>query len=200
MRAQIGVYRKCVALDPVALDPVALQPFSKHTKGRLPALLRPYIPLLGPSTLVALVQGLSLSSPRLPCPAFCIYLRVEACLSPFLPCAVFALRLVGCDNVCCSSLVLSITAGSRRFPAVNSQSISVPFGLVNSHKKNTPPWHQRQPDRRLLFADIGPLTWPTVRRRGQRRPGDRGAWGDWEHTRVLGELPSGVTGCAVTPW
>jgi hypothetical protein len=38
-------------------------------------------------------------------------------------------------DVCCSSLVLSITAGSRRFPAVNSQSISVPFGLVNSKKK-----------------------------------------------------------------
>ena len=48
---------------------------------------------------------------------------------------VFALRLVGCDNVCCSSLVLSITAGSMRFPAVNSQSIYVTFGLVNSKKK-----------------------------------------------------------------
>ena len=34
-----------------------------------------------------------------------------------------------------TSLVLSITAGSRRFPAVNSQSIYVPFGLVNSQKK-----------------------------------------------------------------
>ena len=56
-------------------------------------------------------------------------------MSPSLPFAVFALRLVGCDNVCCSSLVLSITAGSRRFPAVNSQSIYVPFGLVNSKKK-----------------------------------------------------------------
>jgi hypothetical protein len=33
------------------------------------------------------------------------------------------------------SVMLSITAGSRRFPAVNSQSISVPFGLVNSKKK-----------------------------------------------------------------
>ena len=43
--------------------------------------------------------------------------------------------MVGCDNVCCSSLVLSITAGSRRFPAVNSQSIYVPFGLVNSKNK-----------------------------------------------------------------
>ena len=63
------------------------------------------------------------------------YLSVEACLSPSLPFAVFALRLVGCDNVCCSSLVLSITAGSGRFPAVNSQSIYVPFGLVNSKKK-----------------------------------------------------------------
>ena len=42
---------------------------------------------------------------------------------------------VGCDNVCCSSLVLSITAGSGRFPAVNSQRIYVPFGLVNSKKK-----------------------------------------------------------------
>ena len=48
---------------------------------------------------------------------------------------MFALRLVGCDNVCCSSLVLSITAGSGRFPAVNSQSIYVPFVLVNSKKK-----------------------------------------------------------------
>ena len=67
--------------------------------------------------------------------AFCMYLSVEACLSPSLPFAVFALRLVGCDNVCCSSLVLSIPAGSGRFPAVNSQSIYVPFGLVNSKKK-----------------------------------------------------------------
>ena len=64
------------------------------------------------------MRGLSMSSPR-----------------PSLPFAVFALRLVGCDNVCCSSLVLSITAGSGRFPAVNSQSIYVPFGLVNSKKK-----------------------------------------------------------------
>ena len=63
-----------------------------------------------------------------------MYLSVEACLSPSLPFAVFALRLVGCDNVCCSSLVLSIMAGSGRFPAVNSQSIYVPFGLVNSKK------------------------------------------------------------------
>ena len=76
-----------------------------------------------------------MSSPRCPCPVFCMYLSVEACLSPSLPFAVFALRLVGCDNVCCSSLVLSITAGSGRFPAVNSQSIYVPFGLVNSKKK-----------------------------------------------------------------
>ena len=28
---------------------------------------------------------------------FCMYLSVEACLSPSLPFAVFALRLVGCD-------------------------------------------------------------------------------------------------------
>ena len=76
-----------------------------------------------------------MSLPRFPCPVFCIHLSVEACLSPSLPLAVFALRLVGCDNVCCSSLVMSITAGSRRFPAVNSQSIYVPFGLVNSKKK-----------------------------------------------------------------
>ena len=55
--------------------------------------------------------------------------------------AVFALRLVGCDNVCCSSLVLSITAGSGRFPAVNSQSIYVPFGLVNSKKKKIKKYH-----------------------------------------------------------
>ena len=34
-----------------------------------------------------------------------------------------------------ASLVLSITAGSGRFPAVNSQSIYVPFGLVNSKKE-----------------------------------------------------------------
>ena len=81
------------------------------------------------------MRGLSMSSPRCPCPVFCMYLSVEACLSPSLPFAVFALRLVGCDNVCCSSLVLSITAGSGRFPAVNSQSIYVPFGLVNSKKK-----------------------------------------------------------------
>jgi hypothetical protein len=53
---------------------------------------------------------------------------------------MFALRLVGCDNVCCSSVVLSITAGSRRFPAVNSQSISVPFGLLNSKKKKRSVW------------------------------------------------------------
>ena len=39
----------------------------------------------------------------------------HACLSPSLP---FALRMVGCDNVCCSSLVLSIMAGSWRFSAV----------------------------------------------------------------------------------
>ena len=88
--------------------------------------------LLHLSALIALMRGLSMSSPRFPCPVFCIYLSVEACLSPSLPFAVFALRLVCCDNVCCSSLVLSITAGSRRFPAVNSQSIYVPFGLVNS--------------------------------------------------------------------
>ena len=97
--------------------------------------------LLHLSALIALMRGLSMSSPRCPCPVFCMYLSVEACLSPSLPFAVFALRLVGCDNVCCSSLVLSITAGSGRFPAVNSQSIYVPFGLVNSKKKtcmNTP--------------------------------------------------------------
>ena len=81
--------------------------------------------LLHLSALIALLRGLSLSPPRCPCPVFCLYLSVEACLSPSLPFAVFALRLVGCDNVCCSSLVLSITAGSRRFPAVNSQSIYV---------------------------------------------------------------------------
>ena len=91
--------------------------------------------LLHLSALIALMRGLSMSSPRCPCPVFCMYLSVEACLSPSLPFAVFALRLVGCDNVCCSSLVLSITAGSGRFPAVNSQSIYVPFGLVNSKKK-----------------------------------------------------------------
>ena len=91
--------------------------------------------LLHLSALIALMRGLSMSPPRCPCPVFCMYLSVEACLSPSLPFAVFALRLVGCDNVCCSSLVLSITAGSRRFPAVNSQSIYVPFGLVNSKKK-----------------------------------------------------------------
>ena len=91
--------------------------------------------LLHLSALIALMRGLSMSSPRCPCPVFCMYLSVEACLSPSVPFAVFALRLVGCDNVCCSSLVLSITAGSGRFPAVNSQSIYVPFGLVNSKKK-----------------------------------------------------------------
>ena len=91
--------------------------------------------LLHLSALIALLRGLSLSPPRCPCPVFCLYLSVEACLSPSLPFAVFALRLVGCDNVCCSSLVLSITAGSRRFPVVNSQSIYVPFGLVNSKEK-----------------------------------------------------------------
>ena len=89
------------------------------------------------ASLIALMRGLSMSPPRCPCPVFCMYLSVEACLSPSLPFAVFALRLVGCDNVCCSSLVLSITAGSGRFPAVNSQSIYVPFGLVNSKKKTT---------------------------------------------------------------
>ena len=92
--------------------------------------------LLHLSALIALLRGLSMSSPRCPCPVFCMYLSVEACLSPSLPFAVFALRLVGCDNVCCSSLVLSITAGSGRFAAGNSQSIYVPFGLVNSTKKN----------------------------------------------------------------
>ena len=91
------------------------------------------------SALIALMRGLSMSSPRCLCPVFCMYLSVEACLSPSLPFAVFALRLVGCDNVCCSSLVLSIAAGSGRFPAVNSQSIYVPFGLVNS-KKNVGIW------------------------------------------------------------
>ena len=96
--------------------------------------------LLHLSALIALMRGLSMSPPRCPCPVFCIYLSVEACLSPSLPFAVFALRLVGYDNVCCSSLVLSITAGSTRFPAVNSQSIYVPFGLVNSKKKNTGVW------------------------------------------------------------
>ena len=95
--------------------------------------------LLHLSALIALLRGLSLSPPRCPCPVFCLYLffyfffclylSVEACLSPSLPFAVFALRLVGCDNVCCSSLVLSITAGSRRFPVVNSQSIYVPLVL-----------------------------------------------------------------------
>ena len=91
--------------------------------------------LLHLSAPIALMRGLSMSSPRCPCPVFCMCLSVEACLSPSLPFAVFALRLVGCDNVCCSSLVLSITAGSGRFPAVNSQRIYVPFGLVNSKKK-----------------------------------------------------------------
>ena len=62
--------------------------------------------LLHLSALIALLRGLSLSPPRCPCPVFCLYLSVEACLSPSLPFAVFALRLVGCDNVCCSSLVL----------------------------------------------------------------------------------------------
>ena len=90
--------------------------------------------LLHLSALIALMRGLSMSSPRCPCHVFCMYLSVEACLSPSLPFAVFALRLVGCDNVCCSSLVLSITAGSGRFPAVNSQRVYVPFGLVNSKK------------------------------------------------------------------
>ena len=68
--------------------------------------------LLHLSALIALMRGLSMSSPRCPCPVFCMYLfffcmylSVEACLSPSLPFAVFALRLVGCDNVCCSSLV-----------------------------------------------------------------------------------------------
>ena len=89
--------------------------------------------LLHLSALIALLRGLSLSPPRCPCPVFCMYLSVEACLSPSLPFAVFALRLVGCDNVCCSSLVLRFPA--VRFPAVNSQSIYVPFGLVNSKKK-----------------------------------------------------------------
>ena len=93
--------------------------------------------LLHLSALIALLRGLSMSPPRCPCPVFCLYLSVEACLSPSLPFAVFALRLVGCDNVCCSSLVLSITAGSRRFPVVNSQSIYVPFSLVTSKKKCT---------------------------------------------------------------
>ena len=91
--------------------------------------------LLHLSALVSLVRGLSMSLPRFPCHVFCRHLSVEACLSPSLPFAVFALRLVGCDNVCCSSVVLRIMAGSRRFPAVNSQSIYVPFGLVNSKKK-----------------------------------------------------------------
>ena len=98
--------------------------------------------LLHLSALIALMRGLSMSSPRCPYPVFCMYLSVEACLSPSLPFAVFALRLVGCDNVCCSSLVLSITAGSGRFPAVNSQSIYVPFGLVNSKKKKRFVSHQ----------------------------------------------------------
>ena len=95
--------------------------------------------LLHLSALIALMRGLSMSSPRCPCPVFCMYLSVEACLSPSLPFAVFVLRLVGCDNLCCSSLVLSITAGSGRFPAVNSQRIYVPFGLVNSKKNASRP-------------------------------------------------------------
>ena len=53
--------------------------------------------LLHLSALIALLRGLSLSPPRCPCPVFCLYLSVEACLSPSLPFAVFALRLVGCD-------------------------------------------------------------------------------------------------------
>ena len=102
---------------------------------RYACLMRTLCMLLHLSALIALMRGLSMSSPRCPCPVFCMCLSVEACLSPSLPFAVFALRLVGCDNVCCSSLVLSITAGSGRFPAVNSQRIYVPLSLVNSKKK-----------------------------------------------------------------
>lgn len=61
--------------------------------------------LLHLSAVIALVRGLSMSAPRCPFPVFCIHLSVEACLSPSLPFAVFALRLVGCDNMCCSSMV-----------------------------------------------------------------------------------------------
>ena len=111
--------------------------------------------LLHLSALIPSMRGLSMSSPRCPCPVFCMYLSVEACLSPSLPFAVFALRLVGCDNLCCSSLVLSITAGSGRFPAVNSHSIYVPFGLVNSKKNKK---NRDDPDRyrpiTLLNCDV----------------------------------------------
>ena len=51
--------------------------------------------LLHLCALIALVRGLSMFSPRFPCPVFCMYLSVEACLSPSLPFAVFAPRLVG---------------------------------------------------------------------------------------------------------
>ena len=51
-----------------------------------------------------------------------------------MPSAEFALCMVGYDNVRCSSLVLSIIAGSRRSQAVNPQNIYVPLGLVNSKK------------------------------------------------------------------
>ena len=70
--------------------------------------------LLHLSALIALMRGLSMSSPRFPCPVFCIFFSVEACLSPSLPLAVFSLRMVGCDKVCCSSLVLSITVNGDR--------------------------------------------------------------------------------------
>ena len=126
--------------------------------------------LLHLSALIALMRGLSMSSPRCPCPVFCMCLSVEACLSPSLPFAVFALRLVGCDNVCCSSLVLSITAGSGRFPAVNSQSIYVPFGLVNSQKKMpVGPWVPTMDGwlPRVKPQDLGRLTLaPLARQNG----------------------------------
>ena len=53
--------------------------------------------LLDLRALIAFMRGISMSSPRFPCPVFCIHLTVEACLSPSLPFAVFALRLVGCE-------------------------------------------------------------------------------------------------------
>ena len=65
---------------------------SKHPRG-------PGEPFMcgSPPSFALRGRGHILITKRSPCPVFCMYLSVEACLSPSLPFAVFALRLVGCD-------------------------------------------------------------------------------------------------------
>ena len=121
--------------------------------------------LLHLSALIALMRGLTMSPPRCPCPVFCMYLFFSFFFWNLQDQKVHryvgSSQLVGCDNVCCSSLVLRITAGSRRFPAVNSQSIFVPFGLVNLKKMPVGPWVPTMDGwlPRVKPQDLGRLTW-----------------------------------------